>query len=117
MDGEQLTPCVACVSFVLALRDVPLRPEVRTLVEGFSTRIGIARYGSAESARAALARAERVERLGEGREPFRCPFCGEVWPGVRADGGPRRACGDPRCSGRAGGQAVRRAPKDRPEGA
>ncbi len=104
-----MATCVECVRFVLALREVPLRPEVRTIVEEFSGRIGIARYGSAESARAALARAERVQREGAAILPFRCPFCGGQWPGVRADGRVRLACGDPACSGRAGGRARQRA--------
>jgi len=50
-------------------------------------------------------RRTRIAAAAARMEQFQCPFCGHLWPGLTADGRPRRACGHPSCSGRAGGRA------------
>lgn len=92
-------------TLVLRLREQPMHAPARALLEQLARVVGVERYGSLESARAAGRRVERARAASAGAPPFVCPGCGETWPGVRADSGPRLACGDPRCSGRAAGLA------------
>lgn len=85
---------------VRQLRRMPLPAEARDLVGELADRLSVCASASQRAARSRTTRVQRLERL---TAPFVCPYCGEQSPGVRWDGRPRRACPDPRCSGRAGG--------------